>query len=200
VSDAPDDLRELDRRLRGIRFEPPASFGAELAGRVARGERPRPTGPPGRRRALLVSAALAAGGAALALGLPAVGRPAPVTIDRCCYDLDGGGAEDDGVRIVARRDAEVHRLWVYEDLDRSGGFTRGDVVRLERGGTPSLTEAAGGGLVTIQRCCLDFDGGGPNDDGLLVVGVPPDRVVMAAIYERSDPAPEAGRPSHFKLR
>ena len=44
--------------------------------------------------------------------------------------------------------------------------------------------AAAPGLVTIERCCLDFDGGGPSDDGLLVIGVPPDRVVMAAIYER----------------
>jgi hypothetical protein len=40
------------------------------------------------------------------------------------------------------------------------------------------------GLVTFEHCCLDFDGGGPADDGLLVIGVPPDRVVMAAIYER----------------
>lgn len=39
-------------------------------------------------------------------------------------------------------------------------------------------------LVTIERCCLDFDGGGRDDDALLVLGVPPDRVVMAAIYER----------------
>jgi hypothetical protein len=39
------------------------------------------------------------------------------------------------------------------------------------------------GAVAIEHCCIDFDGGGPNDDGLLVVGVPPDRVLMAAIYE-----------------
>jgi hypothetical protein len=136
----------------------------------------------------------------VALGVPLVGRAKPVTIDRCCYDLDGGGAEDDGVRIVARRDAEVRRLWVYEDTDRSGGLTPADIVRLERGADPSLAEAAGGGLGTFQRCCLDFDGGGPDDDGLLVVGVPPDRVLMAAIYERSDRAARAGHRSHFKLR
>ena len=40
------------------------------------------------------------------------------------------------------------------------------------------------GLVTTEHCCLDFDGGGPSDDALLVIGVPPDRVMMAAIYER----------------
>ena len=200
MSEPPDHLRDLDRTLRGIRFEPPTSFGAELAGRAARGESPPPAGRTAPHRALLVTAALAAGIAAVALGVPLVGRSKPVTIDRCCYDLDGGGAEDDGVRIVARRDAEVRRLWVYEDTDRSGGLTPADVVRLERGADPSLTEAAGGGLVTIQRCCLDFDGGGPDDDGLLVVGEPPDRVLMAAIYERSDRAARAGHRSHFKLR
>ena len=49
---------------------------------------------------------------------------------------------------------------------------------------PALAEGGLTGLVTLERCCLDFDGGGPADDGLLVIGVPPDRVVMAAIFER----------------
>lgn len=40
-------------------------------------------------------------------------------------------------------------------------------------------------LITIRHCCLDFDGGGPDDDGLLVLGVPPDRVMMAALYEET---------------
>jgi hypothetical protein len=199
VSDAPEELRDLDATLRGIRFEPPASFGAELAGRAARGELPSPVRGD-RRRTLLAGAVLAAGAAAVALGLSAPGRAAPVTIDRCCYDLDGGGVEDDGVRIVARRDADVRRLWVYEDRDRSGNFTAHDVVRLARGAAPSLAEAGDGGLVTVQRCCLDFDGGGPADDGLLVVGVPPDRVVMAAIYERGSRAGTPGGPPHYRLR
>ena len=38
-----------------------------------------------------------------------------------------------------------------------------------------MQEASAAGLVTIEHCCLDFDGGGPADDGLLVLGVPPDR-------------------------
>jgi hypothetical protein len=58
------------------------------------------------------------------------------------------------------------------------------VVRLERGAAPALTAAGVPGLVTRERCCLDFDGGGPADDGLLVIGAPPDRIVMAAIFER----------------
>jgi hypothetical protein len=187
MSDAPDDLRELDRSLRAVRFEPPSSFGAELAGRARRGEAPRPS-PRGARPALIAACVLAAGLAALVVGLSRLGGRQVVTIDRCCYDLDGGGVADDGVRIVARRDAEVRRLWVYEDADRSGGLTPADVVRLERGGAPALAEAGLAGLVTLERCCLDFDGGGSEDDGLLVIGVPPDRVVMAAIFERRERA------------
>jgi hypothetical protein len=184
VSDLPGELRELDRRLGAVRFEPRGSLGAELAGRVRRGEPPR--GAPRRpRRALVATAALAFAGAAIALGVAALGRPAEVAVDRCCYDLDGGGAPDDGVRIVARRDADVRRLMVYEDTDGSGGLTPADIVRLERGAELALAAAGVEGLTTLERCCLDFDGGGRADDGLLVLGVPPDRVVMAAIFERA---------------
>jgi hypothetical protein len=197
VSEVPEDLRDLDRRLREIHFEPPASFGAELAGRASRGELPRPARGSGPRRVLIAAAALGTAAAVAALGVPAVGRALPVTIDRCCYDLDGGGVDDDGVRIVARRDAEVHRLWVYEDTDGSRDLSAADVVRLERGPEPSLVEGTGVGLVALRRCCLDFDGGGPDDDGLLLVGVPPDRVLMAAIYERGG---HGGRSAHLKLR
>ena len=147
----------------------------------------------------MAAAGLAAALAFLIVGLPSLAAPAVVTIDRCCFDLDGGGVADDGVRIQARRDAEVQRLWVYEDADHSGGLTPGDVVRLERGRTPVLAEAGLAGLVTLERCCLDFDGGGPADDGLLVIGVPPDRVVLAAIFERGVPSP--GRePARLPLR
>jgi hypothetical protein len=56
----------------------------------------------------------------------------------------------------------------------------------------------GEGIVSTERCCLDFDGGGPEDDGLLVIGAPPDRVFMAAIYETGTKNGEAesrdGRP------
>jgi hypothetical protein len=78
----------------------------------------------------------------------------------------------------------VHQLRIYEDLDHSGSFTGADVVRLDRGSSPAMQRSATQGLVTIEHCCLDFDGGGPADDGLVVIGVPPDQVVMAAIYER----------------
>ena len=190
------ELQELDRRLRGIAFAPRASLGPEILGRLRRGERPGDSARgPGRRPALaaIAAALVAATGAALTLH-----TPSPVRVDRCCYDLDGGGDADDGVVVLAERDAAVHQLRIYEDLDRSRTFTEGDLVRLDRGASPAMHRAATAGLVTIERCCLDFDGGGPADDGLVVIGVPPDRVVMAAIYERG-PADGAGSAA-FPLR
>jgi hypothetical protein len=188
------ELRELDRRLRDIAFAPRASLGPEILGRVRRGELPAGAGPPRRRRQALatITAALLAATAGAIL-LRATGS---VTVDRCCYDLDGGGDADDGVLVLAERDARVHHLRIYEDLDRSRSFTESDLVRLDRGPSPAMHRAATGGLVTIEHCCVDFDGGGPADDGLVIIGVPPDRVVMAAIYERrpGDAAGAAGFP------
>jgi hypothetical protein len=186
----PPELEQVDRALRAISFRPRASLGPEVLGRVRRGERPPRAVPRPRRPALAAVAAalILVTGAALILR-----APGSVVVDRCCYDLDGGGEPDDGVIVLAERDAKVHQLRVYEDLDGSGGFTAGDLVRLDRGGSPAMHEAAVAGLVTIEHCCLDFDGGGPADDGLLVIGVPPDRVVMAAIYER--PAGAEARPA-----
>jgi hypothetical protein len=190
------ELRELDRRLRDIAFAPRASLGPEILGRVRRGELPAGAGPPRRRRQALatITAALLAATAGAIL-LRAMGS---VTVDRCCYDLDGGGDADDGVLVLAERDARVHHLRIYEDVDRSRSFTESDLVRLDRGANPAMHRAATGGLVTIEHCCVDFDGGGPADDGLVIIGVPPDRVVMAAIYERR-PGDAAG-PAGFPLR
>jgi hypothetical protein len=182
VPELAPELAELDRALEGIHFEPRSSLGPELAGRARRGERPKGAVPSRRGPALLWAAA-----AALVVGVAGLWttRGAPkVTVDRCCYDLDGGGVADDGVVLLARRDAEVRRLRVYEDLDGSRDFSAGDLIRLDRGPAPVMQKALDGGLITTDHCCLDFDGGGYADDGLLVIGVPPNRVVMAAIYER----------------
>lgn len=198
MSEMPDELKDLDQKLRSVRFGPRASFGPELLGRLRRADKPSGS-PPSTFRWHLASAAAAVLTAATALALtnfgPLAGSDA-VTVDRCCYDLDGGGEADDGVLIVAERDAGVHRLRVYEDLDSSGSYTLADLVRLDRGKELALHGPAGEGLITTEQCCLDFDGGGPDDDGLLVIGVPPDRVLMAAIYETgADPASHpAGRP------
>ena len=180
--DLPRDLAEVDRALREIAFRPRESLGPEVLGRLRRGERSKGAVAPRRRRSMLP--ALAALLVLVSAAAIALRSPGSVVVDRCCYDLDGGGEADDGVVVFAQRDAKVHQLRIYEDLDNSRSFTAGDLVRLDRGSSPVLHQVASEGLVTIEHCCLDFDGGGPADDGLLVIGVPPDRVVMAAIYER----------------
>jgi hypothetical protein len=175
----PPELHALDRALDAIRFEPRPSLGPELLGRLRQGEEP-PLALRRRRWWLVPAAAVAA----LTAGtLLAIHRRDPVTVDRCCYDLDGGGDADDGIRVVAERDAVVHRLQVYEDRDGSRGLSAGDYVRLDRGSAPAMRADVTDPLVTTRHCCVDLDGGGPDDDALLVIGVPPDRVVMAAIYE-----------------
>jgi hypothetical protein len=197
--EVPPELKEVDRALRGVGFRPRASLGPEVLGRLRRGEASRDAGSPRHRRPALAAVAavlVMVTGAALVLSAPGA-----VMVDRCCYDLDGGGDADDGVVVFAGRGAKVHQLRIYEDLDASAGFTAGDLIRLDRGGSPAMREAAVAGLVTIEHCCLDFDGGGPADDGLLVIGVPPDRVVMAAIYERPAGAEHRSTaPGGFLLR
>jgi hypothetical protein len=152
----------------------------------------------------LTTAAVALLTAGVALALANFGSltgATAATVDRCCYDLDGGGDADDGVLILTQRNAQVHRLRVYEDLDGSRSYTPGDLVRLDRGAKPAVHGLAGEGIVTTEQCCVDFDGGGPDDDGLLVIGVPPDRVLMAAIYETGGDATSRGsRPAGWPLR
>ena len=192
----PPELEELDRALREARFHPRASLGPEIVGRLRRGEPSTAPAPPRWRRPSLVAIAatlMLVAGAALALR-----TLTPVVVDRCCYDLDGGGDADDGVIVRAERDAKVHQLRIYEDLDGTRSFTAGDLVRLDRGDSPAMHQASTRGLVTIEHCCIDFDGGGPADDGLVVIGVPPDRVVMAAIYERT--ADRGTGPGGYPLR
>jgi len=196
--DLPPELEALDRRLSEIRFQPRASLGPEIQGRLRRGE------TPGRRPPLAWRPRLLAGLAAsllLLVGLAVYLLPAAsVVVDRCCYDLDGGGVDDDGVVVVAERDARVHRLRVYEDRDHSHDSSAGDLIRLDRGGKLAMGTDAGDGLVTTRHCCIDLDGGGPSDDALLVIGVPPDRVVMAAIYEDPPQARRRGAVHDLPLR
>lgn len=180
--ETPPELEELDRRLRSVRFEPRASLGPELLGRLRHGERSTGAVSSWRRRPAV--ATLAASILLIAGTIVTLRHHPDVVVDRCCYDLDGGGEDDDGVLVRAQRDAKVHRLQLYEDRDRSHSFSSGDLVRLDRGTAPAMQDPAAAGLVTREHCCVDLDGGGPDDDALLVIGVPPDRVMMAAIYER----------------
>ncbi len=202
MTEIPDELRRLDEKLRAVRFRSASSLEPELLGRLHRGDAPEIRPFVAQRRHLATAAAgLLTAGAALAFaGFIPIPGGAVVTVDRCCYDLDGGGPADDGVLVLAERDSKVHRLRVFEDVDGSRSFTLGDLVRLDRGEEPVILSSRGEGIVTTERCCIDFDGGGPDDDGLLVMGVPPNRVLMAAIYETGPKAKRRNESEGWPLR
>ena len=174
------ELEELNGLLRRVRFSPRASLEPELLGRIQRGEQPRAPSLVHRR---LRQGSLVAASVAILATIAVFAPHRRVTIDHCCYDLDGGGELDDGVRVVAKRDGRVYRLSIYEDVDRSGGYTPADISRLERTSRPLPQKVTPAGLTTIRHCCQDLDGGGVSDDALVVLGWPPDRVLTAAIYE-----------------
>lgn len=187
-------LEELDRALRRLRFRPRPSLQAKILTRHA-SHRPRRHGHHryaliGTAAAALLVMALWWAGHGPRDGDPVVwstsGHETPIRLDHCCADLDGGLAEDDGVLILVGSDEAVLDLLVYEDRDGSGTYSPGDPVRLAPDHLPEPGVAPGSGLVTLDRCCLDYDAGGPADDGLYLVGHPPDRLLMAALYEDRD--------------
>jgi len=181
------DRDNLERSLQAIRFEPRASLWAEVAGRLRAPEasppRARPRWPGLRWAAAAILLALAA----VAGWIVSARWQRLVVVDRCCQDLDGGGVADDGLVVVSRSGGKVEELTVYEDRDGSRSFTAGDIVRFRRHGALALSRPVGEDSRTVEYCCLDYDGGGPSDDALLVVGRPPDLISMAAIYEHSVP-------------
>lgn len=187
------DLADLDRTLREIHFDPRASLEAEIRGRAARGEYPASSGRRSRRSALL-----AAGVGGLFLTAAAgyqLTRGAPLrTVDHCCQDLDGGGKPDDGLLVLSVEGEAVRQLAIYEDRDQSRNYSTGDSVRFLRQNAPVLLGPIEG-VVTREFCCLDYDGGGPDDDALVVMRLPPDRITMAALVERGGPP---GRPAPLR--
>lgn len=192
MSHPPDDLKDLDRLLQGVHFEPRPSLGAEVLGRWRRGDTAVEAPAAGLRGALgMLGVVLLLGLGGLVFWLVGFQPLRRLTVDRCCQDLDGGGDADDGLLVVTQKGVTVHYLKIYEDRDGSGGYTPGDPVRFVRQGRPVLNGPVEPGSRTVEFCCLDYDGGGPSDDALLVVGRPPDRITMAAIYERPLGGPPA---------
>ncbi len=181
MSDLPEELRELDATLRQVQFEPRASLGAEIEGRFRRGEAP-PRGPSRIGRFSGAAALLSLGIAALWFLI--IAPQSPMTIDQCCQDLDGGGDPDDGVMVIARNGTDVKYLQVDEDVDGTRSFTPGDRILYVREAAPALSGPIAPGAQTVEFCCLDYDGGGPDDDALMIVNLPPNRITMAAIIER----------------
>lgn len=187
MTSSPDELNRLDRMLRSVRFEPRASLGAEVVGRWRRREVRSSRRATSIRRMLGISGAVCFFVLGLLVFWAVAVRPGrPVTVDRCCQDLDGGGDSDDGLLVVTHNGQTVKRLAIYEDRDGSRSLTAGDAIRFQRAGRLEVTGPVAGAR-TVEFCCLDYDGGGPADDVLLVVGQPPDRISLAAIYERFGP-------------
>ncbi|MGH7537288.1 MAG: hypothetical protein ACREMF_01520 [Gemmatimonadales bacterium] len=190
--EGPEQGGDLDRLLRTIRFEPRASLGPELYARARRGEGAPVIGRSGRGRPLAWGAAGVAVMGVLIWHLASGGSDREASrLDRCCFDLDGGNHADDGFVIVAGAGETVFSLFLYEDRDGSRGFTPADVARF----APAGGRQAGGtlGLVTLDHCCWDLDAGGRDDDGIMVVSAPPDRVLLAAIYEARESPGAASR-------
>ncbi|HSE66671.1 MAG TPA: hypothetical protein VLB12_06775 [Gemmatimonadales bacterium] len=178
------DPRDLDALLGRIQFRPRASLESEVAGRFARGDRPTPNPMPVRNILVWLGVMLLLLGAVLYLVQSEFGLAQVRTVDRCCEDFDGGGDRDDGMLVESRHGSDVQRLAIYEDLDGSRSYTAGDPLRFDRSGRPSLHQPLLAGMRTFELCCQDYDGGGPADDAVLIMALPPDRIAMAAIYER----------------
>jgi len=178
------DPSDLDALLGRIQFRPRASLEGEVAGRWARGDRPTPNPTPVTSKLVWLGLMLLLLGAVLYLVQSEFGLAQVRTVDRCCEDFDGGGDRDDGMLVMSRRGSDVQRLAIYEDLDGSRSYSAGDVLRFDRSGRPSLQQPFTAGMRTFEVCCRDYDGGGPADDAVVIMALPPDRIAMAAIYER----------------
>jgi len=178
------DPRDLDALLGRIQFRPRASLEGEVAGRFARGDRPTPRPTPFGNKLVWLGVMLLLLGAVLYLVQSELGLAQVRTVDRCCQDFDGGGDADDGMLVVSRHGSDVQRLAIYEDLDGSKSYSAGDALRFDRSGRPSLQQPLTAGMRTFELCCQDYDGGGQADDAVIIMALPPDRIAMAAIYER----------------
>jgi anti-sigma factor RsiW len=67
---------------------------------------------------------------AFALVREAQAHPASSLLrDACCSDHDGGDRADDGLLTLSSVGEQVTVVIVYEDVDHSGTFTHGDIVR-----------------------------------------------------------------------
>jgi hypothetical protein len=197
TNDKPDDwgeppleLARLDARLARLEFAPRASLAPEIAGSA---QRPAPAAPRAARGRRWLTTGIAAAAAIVAAVVANGGSdlPAPTVVDHCCADLDGGGIADDGIRVVVGQRGRVKGVAVYEDRDGSHGLTATDTVRYRGSGDRRLPAHVPPGSQAVQHCCADYDGGGAPDDGLLVLEIPPDRVLMAVVYEERPPAATA---------
>lgn len=80
---------------------------------------------------------------AFALVREAEAHPAHALLrDACCSDHDGGDRADDGLLTLSRPGETVTVVILYEDVDHSGTFTHGDIVRYVSTGTRAIAHAS----------------------------------------------------------
>lgn len=182
-------IEEMDKLLRSIRFEPRSSLGPELWGALPGGGAysAHPSTSPWLVAAFL-AATLLLGAVIAGLWQKVVPNLRISVVDHCCFDFDGGGESDDGIIVTTRAGSKVRQLTIYEDRDHSHSFTAADTVRYTRGKDPIMTPLLASGLGVKKLCCLDYDGGGKSDDGLLIIGQAPDQIAAAAIFENDGQA------------
>ncbi len=187
MSRGPEDdrsLTDLDRTLARVRFTPRASLGPELVGRARTALAGLPRRMEWWRRTLgLASAVMLLGVGGLGVRSLLLGPAHLLTVDRCCQDLDGDGPADDGLLVVSDGGEGVRSLSIYEDQNHNGHYTPGDPIRFHRDGGDAGLAAPSGPMSTRAFCCADYDGGGLEDDGLIVVAHDPGDIAMAAIFE-----------------
>jgi hypothetical protein len=187
-SDLPPELRQLDQLMRGIRFEPRASLEPEVLGRLRRGEHDLDRGPSsmvGERilrtlGALVVAVALLGAGSWIA-------RPLRTTlVDHCCYDLDGGGKDDDGMVVNLARAGRPAGVMIYEDRLGSKRFRLGDAVRFVGDQVLRVATSPVTRLRALRQCCFDLDGRGIANYGVITL-VGSSQVVFASTYKTTPP-------------
>jgi hypothetical protein len=187
----PAELAGLEARLVRIEFAPRESLAPEIEASARRPILAAARVFDGQRWVVTRIMAAAAASVALVVAAGVAVFAGTTVVDRCCADLDGGGLADDGVRVVVSRQGRVKRVSVYEDRDGSRGLTAVDSLRYSGAGDRRLPIRVPPGFQATHHCCADYDGGGVSDDGLLVLEIPPDRVLMAVVYEQGVAPPAA---------
>lgn len=195
AGDLPPDLRELEAELRGVDFRPRPGLEDEVLGRIAAapGTPRRPASGSGWGRAARAAVAVLA--LVGLLGVLERAGPSPGGTGPGAASGPGGLDLSDGWAMRWGADARVLALGTPESADRrpAGRELRcGRVdsrIRCRGSGPeaiPSPAGAAESGAVLRDFCCLDYDGGGPADDGVRVVAGRDEAVVDFWIYEDRD--------------
>ena len=120
----------------------------------------------------------------------------------CCFDLDGGRDPTTGWSSLRRAESGCAASPCMKTAMGRRATARATCSVSFAAPSPRWTRR-GAHLVTTRHCCSTSMAAGPKTMGSLVVGVPPDRVMMVALYEESrgakplpaisfaDPAPDA---------